>query len=144
MNVVGATYFGIVTREGPDYRARVEVPGRPAVVVVVHDDGTLTEAVSTALAEALGIPSDDVDVHLFGHDGGDGTPVYAGAAVFDGSEWLTQFPAQEDLAEALTVPASPTYDVAEERARRSLAEAVGRPADDLDIEFFEIVPHEHA
>ncbi|MGI5350452.1 hypothetical protein ACQEU8_20075 [Streptomyces sp. CA-250714] len=144
MNVVGAMYFGIVTQEGPDYRARVEIPERPPVVVVTREDGDLTDEVSAALADVLGITSDEVDVHLFGHSGGDGTPVYAGAAVFNGSEWLTQFPAQEDLPVALSVPPSPTYDSAEHQARKMLADAVGRPADDLDIEFFEIVPHEFA
>ncbi|MGP3979317.1 hypothetical protein ACTWQF_35970 [Streptomyces sp. 8N114] len=144
MNIVANTYFGIVTREGHLYQARVEVPGEPDVVLAAHSDDDLFDDVGRQLARLLGVEPDDVDLHLFGHDGGDGIPVYAGAAVFDGGAWLTQFPAQEDLPVALSVPPSPTYEVAADRARQALAAAVGRSGESLDIEFFEIVPHEHA
>lgn len=144
MNIVRHIYFGIVTREGSRYRARVEVPGGPAIVVVTDSEGDLVDDVNRELAGRLDVDPGDVEAHLFGHEGGDQMPVYAGAAVFDGERWYTQFPAQEDLPVALLVPPSPTYDVAAEEARRRLAEAVGRSEHSLDIEFFEIVAEEPA
>ncbi|MDT0378109.1 hypothetical protein RM572_04875 [Streptomyces sp. DSM 42041] len=142
MNVVDHIYFGIVTRDGGRYRARVEVADHPDVVVVSDSDHSLTDDVSVEIAGLVGAEPDDIGVHLFGHHGGDGTPVYAGAAVFDGSLWVTRFPAQEDLPHALSVPPTPTYESAAARVRQALAAAVRRPEADLDVEFFEIVPRQ--
>ncbi|MGP3974354.1 hypothetical protein ACTWQF_10095 [Streptomyces sp. 8N114] len=144
MNIVRHIYFGIVTREGSQYRARVEVPGGPAVVLVTDSNHDLIDDINRELADHLGVDPDEVEAHLFGHEGGNGTSIYAGASVFDGDRWYTQFPAQADLPVALLVPPSPTYEVAAEQARRQLASAVGRSEHSHDIEFFEIVPKEHA
>ncbi|MEQ4725340.1 hypothetical protein [Nonomuraea sp. B19D2] len=143
MNIVGNIYFGIITRDGARYRARVEVPDRPDVVVVTDSDADLFHEVSSKLATILGTAPDDVDVHLFGHDGSGDVPIYGGAAVFDGDQWLTQFPAQEDLPVALAIPPSSSYESAAARARAVLASTVGRPEDSLDIEFFEIMPNQY-
>ncbi|NRQ34692.1 hypothetical protein HII36_23075 [Nonomuraea sp. NN258] len=144
MNIVGHIYFGIVTRDGARYWAKVELPGRPDLVVRADSEPELVGAVDHELAAVLGVAPEELDVHLFGHDGTGAAPVYAGAAVFDGDRWLTQFPAQEDLPVALDVPPSPSYESAAERVRSALAGAVGRPADGLDIEFFEITPRRFA
>ncbi|MEV0613504.1 hypothetical protein AB0I81_09280 [Nonomuraea sp. NPDC050404] len=145
MNIVANTYFGIITRDDTRYRARVEVPDRPDVVVVTQSDMDLMhDEVARKLAELLDTTPEHIDVHLFGHDGKGEAPTYAGAAVFDGDQWHTQFPAQEDLPTALTIPPSPSYESAADRVRAALARALGRPEDALDIEFFEITPNQYA
>ncbi|MFD9944549.1 hypothetical protein ACFWYW_48465 [Nonomuraea sp. NPDC059023] len=136
-------YFGIITRDGARHRARVEVPNQPDVIVVTDSAQDAVRATSDALASLLGIPARDVSLQLFGYEGDEGAQIYAGAAVFDGDQWLTQFPAQEDLPVALVIPPSPAFEIATARVRTALASALGRPEDSLDIEFFQITPDKY-
>ncbi|MDK1472372.1 hypothetical protein QNO07_02845 [Streptomyces sp. 549] len=139
MSMFRHVYFGIVSREHGEFSARVELPDRPAVTVTCASEGALVGAVDQELGRVLGCDTSGIEVYLFGSEGGE-EPVYAGAAVFDGEVWHTQFPAQHDLSTGLSVLPSPSYANAEQTVRASLAEAVGRPGEALDIEFFEIVP----
>ncbi|MEN3586307.1 MULTISPECIES: hypothetical protein [unclassified Streptomyces] len=139
MSVFRHIYFGIVSREGDHFSARVEVPDRPAVTVSGVSEGALIATVDRELGRVLDRGSSEIDVHLFGSEGGD-TPVYGGAAVFDGRLWHTQFPAQHDLPTGLSIQPAASYEIAWQRVRAALANAVGRPGETLDIEFFEIVP----
>ncbi|MEE2035813.1 hypothetical protein Q8791_01075 [Nocardiopsis sp. CT-R113] len=133
-------HFGIVTGDGRTRRAVVELPGRPDAVVTGDDEAGLADAMSEVVADRLGVSPDDVDVTLFGHDGGDDAPYYAAAVLCDGAGWHTRFPAQEDLPAALHLPVALSEAAAEGQALRALASALGRPAESLDLEVVRIGP----
>ncbi|MFD6417171.1 hypothetical protein [Streptomyces sp. NPDC060194] len=87
MSVLRHHDFGTVSREDDVSRARVEVPGRPAVTMARASQSAPAQAV----AQERGRDSSRVGVHLSGAEGGD-EPVYGGAAVFGGSVRHTRFP----------------------------------------------------
>jgi len=133
-------HFGIVTGHGGLRRAVVELPGLPDAVVTGDDEDVLADEMSEAVAARLGVSPDDVDVTLFGHDGSGDVPCYAAAVLLDGAGWHTRFPAQEDLPAALHLPVAMSEVAARGQALRSLASAVDRPAEVLDLEIVRIGP----